>query len=104
MCSSLTDLRAFADMVTVDPILVLVSFVVILFLVNAFQNQKKSMNFPPGPVPLPIIGNMHVINHQNPKSPSQSVRGVPEVRSPLSQIGDLRERGRLTRPLLTTLR
>ncbi|CAJ0953262.1 unnamed protein product, partial [Ranitomeya imitator] len=58
---------AFADMITVDPISVLVSFVVILFLVNVFKNQKKSIHFPPGPMPLPIIGNMHVINTLKPQ-------------------------------------
>ncbi|KAG8579988.1 hypothetical protein GDO81_007064 [Engystomops pustulosus] len=46
---------------------VLVSFVVILFLVKFYKNQKRSINFPPGPMPLPIIGNMHVINTLKPQ-------------------------------------
>ncbi|XP_069584381.1 cytochrome P450 2B4-like isoform X2 [Ranitomeya imitator] len=75
--------KAFADMVTVDPILVLVSFVVILFLVNAFQNQKKSMNFPPGPVPLPIIGNMHVIN---PSKPQKSFTEMSKKYGPIFTV------------------
>ncbi|KAM4042301.1 cytochrome P450 2C5-like [Anomaloglossus baeobatrachus] len=54
-------------MFTVDPISVLVSILVILFLFNVFKNQKKCINFPPGPVPLPIIGNMHVINTLKPQ-------------------------------------
>ncbi|XP_069584382.1 cytochrome P450 2B4-like isoform X3 [Ranitomeya imitator] len=70
-------------MVTVDPILVLVSFVVILFLVNAFQNQKKSMNFPPGPVPLPIIGNMHVIN---PSKPQKSFTEMSKKYGPIFTV------------------
>ncbi|XP_073442575.1 cytochrome P450 2C5-like [Dendrobates tinctorius] len=60
-------LLAFADMIMMYPIFILVSFVVILILVNVFKNQKKSINYPPGPMPLPIIGNMHVINTLNPQ-------------------------------------
>ncbi|CAJ0953264.1 unnamed protein product [Ranitomeya imitator] len=58
---------AFADMITVDPISVLVSFVVIYISGQCFKNQKKSIHFPPGPMPLPIIGNMHVINTLKPQ-------------------------------------
>ncbi|CAJ0934875.1 unnamed protein product [Ranitomeya imitator] len=45
---------------TMDLVTVLLSIVVILFLANAFKNQKQGnhKNFPPGPTPLPIIGNI----------------------------------------------
>ncbi|KAG9494689.1 hypothetical protein GDO78_002174 [Eleutherodactylus coqui] len=49
-------------MFSLDPISAVVSIVVFLFLLNVFKNQKRCTNFPPGPMPLPIIGNMHVIN------------------------------------------
>ncbi|XP_040283200.1 cytochrome P450 2K6-like [Bufo bufo] len=45
----------------------LISIVVILFLANVIKNQKKYSNFPPGPKPLPIIGNMHIINSMKPQ-------------------------------------
>ncbi|XP_044147319.1 cytochrome P450 2K6-like isoform X2 [Bufo gargarizans] len=57
----------FVDMFSVDPISVLVSIVIILFLVGVYKNQKQCTNFPPGPTPLPIIGNMHVINTSKPQ-------------------------------------
>ncbi|KAM4042257.1 cytochrome P450 2C29-like isoform 2-T2 [Anomaloglossus baeobatrachus] len=45
---------------TMDLVTVLLSIVVILFLVKAFKNRKQTnnKNFPPGPKPLPIIGNV----------------------------------------------
>ncbi|KAG9466870.1 hypothetical protein GDO78_015949 [Eleutherodactylus coqui] len=51
-----------------DLIALLVSVVVILFLVNAFKNQKQGnyKNFPPGPRPLPIIGNVHQMDIDKP--------------------------------------
>ncbi|XP_069832004.1 cytochrome P450 2K1-like [Dendropsophus ebraccatus] len=51
-----------------DLVSVLVAVVVILFLVNVFRNQKSSTNFPPGPMPLPIIGNMNTINTLKPQN------------------------------------
>ncbi|XP_053314610.1 cytochrome P450 2C14-like [Spea bombifrons] len=44
-----------------DPVSILVSVVVFLFLLNAFYNHKGNIyhNFPPGPKPLPIVGNLH---------------------------------------------
>ncbi|XP_044145806.1 cytochrome P450 2K6-like [Bufo gargarizans] len=54
-------------MFPVDPISVLVAFVVILFLVSVYENQKRCKKFPPGPMPLPIIGNIHLINSINPQ-------------------------------------
>ncbi|XP_069830132.1 cytochrome P450 2K4-like [Dendropsophus ebraccatus] len=53
-------------MLPMDPISVLVAVVVILFLVNVFRNQKNSSNSPPGPMPLPLIGNMNKINTLKP--------------------------------------
>ncbi|CAJ0966366.1 unnamed protein product [Ranitomeya imitator] len=49
---------------TMDLVTVLLSVVVILFLVNTFRNQKQGndKNFPPGPKPLPIIGNIHIMD------------------------------------------
>ncbi|XP_071999862.1 cytochrome P450 2K1-like [Engystomops pustulosus] len=44
----------------------LLSVVIILFLANVFKNKKKYANFPPGPKPLPFIGNMHSINTHKP--------------------------------------
>ncbi|XP_063298151.1 cytochrome P450 2K4-like [Pelobates fuscus] len=44
-----------------DPVSVLLSVVVVLFLLNAFLDRKGKVykNFPPGPRTLPIIGNIH---------------------------------------------
>ncbi|XP_077147751.1 cytochrome P450 2K4-like [Ranitomeya variabilis] len=51
-----------------DLVTVLLSVVVILFLVNTFRNQKQGndKNFPPGPKPLPIIGNIHIMDIRKP--------------------------------------
>ncbi|KAM9316378.1 uncharacterized protein PAF06_007388 [Gastrophryne carolinensis] len=55
-------------MFSLDPVTILVSVVVILFLANVYSSQKKqhAKNFPPGPKPLPIIGNLHLINMKKP--------------------------------------
>ncbi|XP_063771224.1 cytochrome P450 2C15-like [Pseudophryne corroboree] len=52
-----------------DPVTVLLSVVVILCLAYFYNNQKqhKYKNFPPGPTPLPIIGNIHIINMSKPQ-------------------------------------
>ncbi|KAM8952373.1 cytochrome P450 2K1-like isoform 2-T2 [Pelodytes ibericus] len=54
-------------MFALDPVCLLVSFVVILFLLNVFNDRKRNIyqNFPPGPNPLPIIGNMHLLFKKN---------------------------------------
>ncbi|XP_077147770.1 cytochrome P450 2C14-like [Ranitomeya variabilis] len=51
-----------------DLVTVLLSIVVILFLANAFMKQKKEnyKNFPPGPTPLPIIGNALTLDMSKP--------------------------------------
>ncbi|XP_040283173.1 cytochrome P450 2K4-like [Bufo bufo] len=51
-----------------DLITVLLWITVILFLVVAFknQNQEKYKKFPPGPKPLPIIGNVLMLNMSKP--------------------------------------
>ncbi|XP_068089313.1 uncharacterized protein [Hyperolius riggenbachi] len=55
-------------MFPIDPVTVLVSIVVILFLANAYnkQKQQKGKNLPPGPRPLPIIGSIHLMDMSKP--------------------------------------
>ncbi|KAG8550066.1 hypothetical protein GDO81_029039 [Engystomops pustulosus] len=47
---------------------ILLTIVVIFFLVNVFSNQKqgKYKNFPPGPKPLPILGNILKLDMSKP--------------------------------------
>ncbi|XP_075056908.1 uncharacterized protein LOC142143093 [Mixophyes fleayi] len=51
-----------------DPFTIILSAVVILFLAYVFNNRKQHnyKNFPPGPKPLPIIGNIHMIDMSKP--------------------------------------
>ncbi|XP_068136096.1 cytochrome P450 2K1-like [Hyperolius riggenbachi] len=55
-------------MFAADPVTILLSIVVILFLayVHSSQKRDKYKNFPPGPRPLPIIGNVHQIDMNKP--------------------------------------
>ncbi|KAM9316381.1 uncharacterized protein PAF06_007392 [Gastrophryne carolinensis] len=53
------------DMISIDPVTILLSVVTIFFLAHVFSNHKYK-NFPPGPRPLPIIGNVHSINMKRP--------------------------------------
>ncbi|KAM3930525.1 cytochrome P450 2K4-like [Leptodactylus fuscus] len=49
-----------------DLVTLLLSVIVILFLANAIKNQGNSKNFPPGPKPLPIIGNVLMMDMSKP--------------------------------------
>ncbi|XP_044146869.1 cytochrome P450 2C15-like [Bufo gargarizans] len=53
-----------------DFVLVLTSIIVILFVASAWknQNQRNYKNFPPGPPPLPIIGNAHILDIDKPQN------------------------------------
>ncbi|XP_068135136.1 cytochrome P450 2K4-like [Hyperolius riggenbachi] len=55
-------------MLAIDPVTILLSVIVILFLANVYNSQKKdkNKNFPPGPRPLPIIGNIHQLDMNKP--------------------------------------
>ncbi|KAE8605388.1 hypothetical protein XENTR_v10015100 [Xenopus tropicalis] len=50
-----------------DPVSVLLSVVVCIFLFKVFYGGKRTLeNFPPGPKPLPLIGNLHMMNMKKP--------------------------------------
>ncbi|KAG8550073.1 hypothetical protein GDO81_029044 [Engystomops pustulosus] len=51
-----------------DLVIILICVAVVLFSVNAFKNQKHDnyKNFPPGPKPLPFIGNIHIMDIRKP--------------------------------------
>ncbi|XP_073530086.1 cytochrome P450 2K4-like [Phyllobates terribilis] len=51
-----------------DLVIVLLSIVVFLFVASVIKNQKQSnyKNFPPGPKPLPIIGNVLMMDTRKP--------------------------------------
>ncbi|XP_073442535.1 cytochrome P450 2K1-like [Dendrobates tinctorius] len=55
-------------MFAIDPFTVLVAIFVGLYLIKIFKGSKSNSykNFPPGPKPLPIIGNMHILNLKRP--------------------------------------
>ncbi|XP_018429096.1 PREDICTED: cytochrome P450 2K4-like [Nanorana parkeri] len=54
-------------MLAVDPVTILLTVVIILFLAHVYnKKQEKYKNFPPGPKPLPIIGNILSIDMKKP--------------------------------------
>ncbi|XP_068136234.1 cytochrome P450 2K1-like [Hyperolius riggenbachi] len=55
-------------MLAIDPVTILLSVIVILFLANVYKRslRDKYKNFPPGPRPLPIIGNIHQLDMNKP--------------------------------------
>ncbi|XP_069584369.1 cytochrome P450 2K6-like [Ranitomeya imitator] len=54
-------------MIPSDPITLVLSIILCLFFVLFFFGRKKNAyNLPPGPRPLPIIGNMHILDMERP--------------------------------------
>ncbi|XP_073530062.1 cytochrome P450 2K1-like isoform X1 [Phyllobates terribilis] len=54
-------------MIPSDPITLVLSIILCLFFVLFFIERKKiAYNFPPGPRPLPIIGNLHILDMKKP--------------------------------------
>ncbi|XP_073442588.1 cytochrome P450 2C5-like isoform X1 [Dendrobates tinctorius] len=54
-------------MIPSDPITLVLSIILCLFFVLFFFGRKKNAyNLPPGPRPLPIIGNLHILDAERP--------------------------------------
>ncbi|XP_073530069.1 cytochrome P450 2K1-like [Phyllobates terribilis] len=54
-------------MIPSDPIMLVLSIILCLFFVLFFIERKKNAyNLPPGPRPLPIIGNLHILDMKKP--------------------------------------
>ncbi|XP_066451825.1 cytochrome P450 2K6-like isoform X3 [Eleutherodactylus coqui] len=69
MIWSSASIRGFAeDMFPLDQVTVLLSIVICIFLALVLYKQKENVhpNYPPGPKPLPIIGNILNLNVQKP--------------------------------------
>ncbi|XP_068089317.1 uncharacterized protein [Hyperolius riggenbachi] len=55
-------------MVLPDPVTALLLILLCLMLVKLFHgSEQKHPNFPPGPKPLPFIGNLHMLNLKRPQ-------------------------------------
>ncbi|XP_018426073.1 PREDICTED: cytochrome P450 2C5-like [Nanorana parkeri] len=49
-----------------DPVTLVLSIFICVFLAIVFFGRKRTPNFPSGPTPLPLIGNMHILDMKKP--------------------------------------